>query len=242
MPARPMSGNLKRNGSHQVVLLSGGLDSAVNLAMAVDHGGVLLTLTFDYGQHAAIREIEAARALSRYYRVPHRKVALPWMKEIPAGSLVEKGKRPPQVGEAALSESEVTRQSARAVWVPNRNGIFLNVAAAFVEAAGGGTVVAGFNREEGETFPDNSKAFIERVNEALTYSTLQVVRVHSYTEEMDKKGILAKALGHGVPLQMVWSCYLGGEQMCGRCESCQRFKRAARGTPADEMTAGLFRK
>lgn len=237
-----MSGNANQNKSNQVVLLSGGLDSAVNLAMAVDHGGVLLTLTFDYGQHAAIREIGAARALSSHYGVPHRVIALSWMKEMSSGALVEEGKTPPQVGEAELSDGEATRQSARAVWVPNRNGIFLNMGAAFAEAAGGGTVVAGFNREEAATFPDNSKAFLQRVNEALVYSTLQKVRVHSYTGEMDKKEILERGLGHGVPLQMVWSCYLGGEQMCGRCESCQRFKRAASGSPAEETTATLFRE
>lgn len=237
-----MSGNTRQEESNQVVLLSGGLDSAVNLAMAVDQGGVLLTLTFDYGQHAAIREIEAARALASHYGVPHRVIALSWMKEIPAGALVDDRKTPPQVGEAALSDREATGQSARAVWVPNRNGIFLNVGAAFAEAAGGGTVVAGFNREEAATFPDNSEAFLERANEALAYSTLQKVRAYSYTGEMDKKEILEEAIGQGVPLQMVWSCYLGGDKMCGRCESCQRFKRAARGTAAEERASGLFQK
>jgi 7-cyano-7-deazaguanine synthase len=212
------------------------------MAMAVHRGRVALALTFDYGQHAAAREIEASRIVSEHYGVKHRVITLPWVRDIPSGALVGQKSRPPQLTETELSDLGVTMRSARAVWVPNRNGIFLNVAAAFAEAAGGGTVIAGFNREEAETFPDNSKSFLDKVNDALAYSTLEQVRVASYTLEMNKKEILQAGLAYGIPLQAVWSCYLGDEKMCGCCESCRRLERAVAGTAAEKEVKASFQK
>ena len=61
-----------------VVLLSGGLDSAVNLKCAHDDAGVAIALTFDYGQRAARRETAAAALMCRQLDISHRLVELPW--------------------------------------------------------------------------------------------------------------------------------------------------------------------
>jgi 7-cyano-7-deazaguanine synthase len=208
-----------------VVLLSGGLDSAVCLGYAVRDGQVVLALTFDYGQLAARREIEAAAALAAHYGVAHQVVALPFLPAITTTGLVT-GEDIPEPEVARLDDQEEAMARAARVWVPNRNGIFLNIAAAFAEHLGAAAVVAGFNREEAAAFPDNSAAFVAAATEALRYSTRGRVRVVSYTQQLTKVEIVELGRRLGVPLELVWSCYRGGETMCGRCESCQRFLRA----------------
>jgi 7-cyano-7-deazaguanine synthase len=121
---------------------------------------------------------------------------------------------------------DLAAPSMKAVWVANRNGVFLNVAAAFAEASGESEVLVGFNKEEAATFPDNSAGYIEAVNRALSFSTLNGVRVASYTTEWGKPRILKEAIGIGLPLDLVWSCYEAGPRRCWKCESCKRSERA----------------
>ena len=216
-----------------VALLSGGLDSVVATAAAARSGEVVLTLTFDYGQRSAENEIAAARASARALRIAWRKVALPWMADLLPQAMRRGGrKRLPEPASADLSadldDAKRSAEAARAVWVPNRNGVFVNVAAAFAEALGADAVVAGFNREEAAAFPDNSEEFMARAEAALSLSTLSRVRVVSPTSGLTKTGIVRLGLEVGAPVRHVWSCYGGGRAMCGACESCARLVRALR--------------
>jgi 7-cyano-7-deazaguanine synthase len=209
-----------------IVLLSGGLDSAVSLAQALREGEVKLCLTFDYGQRAAAREIDASSALAVHYGLRHRVVPLPFLKEITNTALVNPQASVPEPGAEDLDSYDASAESARSVWVPNRNGIFINIAAGFAESMGAGQVVTGFNAEEAVTFPDNSADYLQAAGRALSYSTLSGIRVLSYTLMLDKAGIVRLGRRLGVPLEKVWPCYLGGERLCGRCESCKRYFRA----------------
>ena len=209
-----------------IVLLSGGLDSAVSLAQALREGEVKLCLTFDYGQRAAAREVAASSALTGHYSLDHRVIELPFLRSITSTSLVNRNEDVPEPGDDDLDSCEKSAESAKSVWVPNRNGIFINIAAGFAESMGAGQVVTGFNAEEAKTFPDNSAAYLQAASKALFYSTLSGVRVLSYTMMLDKAGIVKLGRRLGVPLGIVWPCYFGGEELCGRCESCKRYFRA----------------
>ncbi len=211
----------------RVVCLSAGLDSSVNLAAACRRpGGVRLALTFDYGQRAAKREAEYSRRLARRYGVPWKLVRLPWLGEVTGTALVCRRRRMPRFTTGQLSDRRRTLRSAAAVWVPNRNGVFLNVAAAFAESLKCPQVVIGFNREEAATFPDNSAAFGRAATGAFRFSTANRVRVVSYTARLDKRQIVRMARRLGLPLDLVWPCYEGGKAPCGACESCLRLRRA----------------
>ena len=199
----------------------------MNLAAAVrGKGGVRLALTFDYGQRAAKRETERARKITAHYGIPWKLIQLPWLKDITGTALVSK-KPLPRLKASQLDDRRLTRRSADAVWVPNRNGVFLNVAAAFAESLGCREVVLGLNEEEGATFPDNTAAFGRAATKAFRFSTRSGVRVVSYTARMDKKEILNLGRWLEAPLHLVWPCYEGGAKPCGRCESCLRFRRAS---------------
>lgn len=218
-----------------VVLLSGGLDSAVNLKRALDDDGVSLALTFDYGQRSAAREAAAASLMCRQLDVRHRLIALPWLAEICATALVDAQAALPEVTAQDLDGQRVTSgETARAVWVPNRNGLFANIAAAFAESLGASTIVAGFNAEEAATFPDNSADFVAAVNASLRFSAGAGVRLVSYTQDLSKTEIVVVGREIGAPIRSVWSCYLGREDHCGRCESCARLERALRAAGAWE--------
>jgi 7-cyano-7-deazaguanine synthase len=208
-----------------IALLSGGLDSTVSLHIATEKTDVALALIFDYGQKAVKKEIEASKAIANHYKIPHRVVALPWLAEITSTALVHEHQSVPTPTSSELDDDTV-HATARAVWVPNRNGVFINVAAAFAESLDVEFVITGFNAEEAISFPDNSMMFVESIKKSLQYSTLNHVKVVSHVQALNKNGIVRLAREKGVPIELCWSCYLGGETPCGTCESCLRKERA----------------
>ncbi len=208
-----------------IVLLSGGLDSTVNLAKALTETQVILALTFDYGQKAAQKELNAAAQIAAYYRVPLKILDLDFLKEATKTALVNLNEKIPSIKISEL-DSDRALETARQVWVPNRNGLLINIAACYAESLDCEMIVTGFNAEEAVAFPDNSPAFIKAVNASLSYSTLNKVKAKSYTQHLDKTGIIRLAQELEIPLDMIWSCYYGDREMCGHCESCQRLLRA----------------
>ena len=118
------------------------------------------------------------------------------------------------------------KKQAELLWVPNRNGLFVNIAAVLTESLNAGFIVMGLNREEGESFPDNSSDFVKAVNKTLSYSTLKKIKLISYTMKMNKKEIVEIARKYKIPLEHIWSCYLGQKKPCHKCLSCLRLKRA----------------
>jgi 7-cyano-7-deazaguanine synthase len=201
-----------------VAILSGGLDSTVSLAAARQRMKVVLAITYDYGQRAAKRERAASARIAKHYGIPHRVILIPWLAGITGTALVNR--------KARIPLNEMSIRSAKAVWVPNRNGVFIEIAAAHAESLGANRLITGFNKEEAATFPDNSVAYVSAVNRALSYSTANGVQVVSFTGTLDKKGIVALGRRLDAPLQHIWPCYEGGRTWCGECESCLRSLRA----------------
>jgi 7-cyano-7-deazaguanine synthase len=179
----------------------------------------------DYGQRAAEREAAASRALAARWRAPWHRVALPWLGALAgaAGSRLAPGTGALPHGTA---QAPGDAASARAVWVPARNAVLVAVAAAFAETLGADCVLAGFNREEAATFPDNSPAFVDAATALLAHGTRTRVRVASPTLGLDKDAIVAAARELGFAAGDFWSCYEGGPEPCGRCESCLRSRWA----------------
>ena len=209
-----------------VVLLSGGLDSALALALAAGRMDVRLALFADYGQKAAGAEERAAAALSNHYGVKFRKVSLPWLSSLGSSALTSGAEQIPVFDRTRFSDLGYQNDTARAVWVPNRNGLLFNVAACFAEALGCGFVAAGLNAEEGATFKDNTPGFVKAVSAAFAWSTANDVAVLDMISAMNKEDIVRRGLEIGLPFELVHSCYYSRPAMCGACESCARSVRA----------------
>lgn len=209
-----------------LTLLSGGLDSAVATVLALREYNVIYAITFDYGQRALIPEIKAAKDLCKRYKIEHRVIELPWLASLTDTALVNKTKDIPDVSEENLDNISVIQNSASRVWVPNRNGLFANIAACFADAYKIEAIILGFNAEEAVSFSDNKEAFSQSLTKCFSYSTEAQPKVISPTQMLTKKEIADHAVK--LELKSFWSCYLGGKKMCGVCESCRRTIRAFR--------------
>lgn len=209
-------------------MVSGGLDSVVSLALAEKELEIRLILFFDWGQRALDSERASVVSIASYYGYPLEETDLRWMRRLaPPAMRDDRGERRAGVTPDPL-------ESLDDVWIPNRNGVFLNAAAAYAERYDCGIVVAGFNREEAEEFPDNSPQFVEKVNAALRLSARRPVAVRSYVQELTKREILRRGLEVSAPLAAIWSCYRSGERMCGSCASCRRLRAAIDALPAGD--------
>jgi 7-cyano-7-deazaguanine synthase len=221
-------------GGKAVALVSGGLDSVVSLAIADRDMEIRLVLFCNYGQRALPRERASVIDVAGYYGLPFCEIDLTWLRDLSPpgmrGSLAGAG---PGTGLEPSPGASDGLASLEDVWVANRNGVFVNAAAAFAERYGCAWVVTGFNREEAEEFPDNTPEFVEALNRSLAFSTLSGVRVVSFTQGLSKRQILAKGVEMSVPLGLIWSCYRDGSAMCGDCASCRRLKSALASLPED---------
>lgn len=218
---------MSENVNKSVILLSGGLDSIVSLGLGKKKYNISLALTFDYGQKAVNKEFCAAKKYCDYYNVEHKVIKLDWLKEITKASLVS---------EAEITESE----NVNNLWIPNRNGLFLNIAASFCDANGYDTIIIGANLEEAKNFPDNTKDFIERANSLFEFSTLIKPKVVAPLIDCDKAEIVKLAIKNDIPLSMLYSCYKNGEKHCGKCPSCVKLKSALLKNNANEYISQLF--
>lgn len=226
---REKNKTLKNNNEQReraVVLLSSGLDSSVNLWAANKKYEVILALTIDYGQRAASKEIQSSQALCAQLKIPFKGLSLLWMKNFGGSALLDETLEVPQGPSVDINSLERSHETAQKVWVPNRNGIFLQIAAGFAESLRAKYVIVGFNAEEAATFPDNTKDFMEATDRSLFYSTQNHVQVKCFTADMTKTEIVQYGQNLGVPWENLWPCYFSYEKWCGTCESCQRFRRA----------------
>lgn len=224
-----------------IVLLSGGLDSALAMTVAKRESEIAYALTFNYGQQAAQNEIAAAQRQSEHFQIPHRIIELPFLNTLKDHPFFNAQKMPPQLKIAELDDKKTTTESAKAVWVPNRNGVFINVAAALAEAQGATQVYVGFNAEEGVTFPDNTQQFVDALNQSFSYSTLNHVKTVAPAVHLTKSQIVAELARQYFPFEFLWSCYHDGKEMCGTCESCLRLTRALKENGFDDWCTKIFR-
>ncbi len=215
-----------------VILMSGGLDSVVSLACALDDYDVKLALTFDYGQKSVEQEIRASRKVCNHYGIVHKVIKLDWLENITQSALVSDGEVP--------TDELCTEKSMKAVWVPNRNGLFLNIAASFADSYEFTHIIFGANAQEARTFSDNSQEFIDKINLSVASSTLAKPIVVAPLINLYKDDIVKLALEKAVPLSLVRSCYNNSLSNCGKCESCLNLKKALINNKCEELLKELF--
>lgn len=222
-----------------IILLSGGLDSLVSLGLAKEEYNIRLALTFDYGQKSVKTEVETSKKICQYYNIEHKIIKLDWLKEITQTALVSDADVP-KITEKDLNSADFAAKSAASVWVPNRNGLFLNIAAAFADSYDFDYILFGANKEEGTTFCDNTQEFIDRINAEFEFSTRKKPKVFAPLINFSKNDIVKIAVTHCVPLELTRSCYSPQEKHCGVCESCARLKRALIENNCEDLIKVLF--
>lgn len=202
-----------------MVLLSGGLDSSVSMAVAIDQGYSVHALTVDYGQRHQ-RELEAARALARHYGVDHKVVRV----DLSAfgGSALTDG----HINVPSSTSLEEIGASIPPTYVPARNTVFISMAASWAEALDADAVFIGANAVDYSGYPDCRPEFIEAMERAVALGTKRGVegdpiRVVAPIIRSSKAEIVRRGLELDVPFRLTWSCYRGRKKACGQCDSCQ---------------------
>ena len=197
-----------------VVLLSGGVDSAVTLYIArVDHE--CHVLIFDYGQRAR-KEITFARRIAEEAGTDFQvlEVPMPWK----GSSLLDDVESVPD-GEASAGGR------IPSTYVPARNIVFLSLAVSFAEAIGAEAVFIGAHQMDFSNYPDCRGEFFESFRKVCSCGTKtgvekRPIRIETPVIDKTKKEIIETGHRLGVPFKYTWSCYVNGEEPCLRCESC----------------------
>ena len=211
-----------------IVLLSGGLDSAVALYWAINEGYQVDTLTFDYFRRTK-REALACKEIAKFAGCPNRRVELGFLKEIDDSKQEMKNE--------ALS-------SVESAYIPSRNLIFYGIAASFAEVGNSRFIVGGHNKNDAETFPDSSPAFFKKFNDAASTGRItgtKTGRVVLPFSKLEKWQVLRLGAGLEVPFELTWSCYKSGKKPCRGCLSCKlRAKSFQKAGLRDPLLQGEF--
>lgn len=202
-----------------IVLLSGGLDSAVSLYLAKRQGFKCYCLIFDYGQRHK-KEIESAKRIVKKTRCPYRilKIRFPWK----GSSLLDKGLKIPERGNAITQKRKNVIPST---YVPGRNIIFLSFALSFAEVTGAEVIFIGANAIDFSGYPDCRSEFYRAFNKVITKGTKvgvkgEEIKIETPLIQRTKAQIVRLGAQLGVPFELTWSCYRGGKRPCGKCDSC----------------------
>lgn len=203
--------------SPPVVVLSGGLDSTVCMALArADSGLAPLALTFDYGQRHRT-ELDRAEAVASHYGSEHLVVAIdarPWG----GSALTDPAIEVPAAGAGSEQAIPVT-------YVPARNIIFLAVALGVAEARETPAVWIGVNAVDYSGYPDCRPEFVDAFRQVAAVGQRRGVEgdpVAIVTPLIDrsKADIVRLGTEMGAPLGLTWSCYREGPRPCGSCDAC----------------------
>lgn len=219
-----------------LVLFSGGVDSTTCLAIAVDKYGAdeVLALSLYYGQKHS-RELEAARKIAAHYGVKHKELDLALIFADSDCTLL-KGSEGEIPKESYAEQLEKTDGKPVSTYVPFRNGLFLASAASIALSNGCGEIYYGAHSDDaaGNAYPDCSSDFNDAINRAIYLGSGEELRVTAPFIGMNKAQVIAKGLALGVPYELTWSCYEGGDKPCGVCGTCRDRIAAFRANGMDD--------
>jgi len=205
-----------------LVLFSGGLDSSTCLAMAVKKYGNenVTALSVSYGQKHR-KEIEAAVKIAAYYKVELITLDLGKIFQYSTCSLLE-GSDEEIPMESYAEQLEKTDGEPVSTYVPFRNGLFLSSAASIALSKDCSVIYYGAHSDDaaGNAYPDCSSDFNDAINRAIYLGSGNHLKVEAPFVNLTKADVVKKGIELGVPYELTWSCYVGGDTPCGRCGTC----------------------
>jgi len=198
-----------------VVLVSGGMDSAVTLAIAKERGYVCYALSVEYGQRHS-SELSAAQSVAARYAVAHKTVRVD-LRSIGGSALTDDIDVPEQGGEGI----PVT-------YVPARNTIMLSIALGWAEVLGAQDIFCGVNAVDYSGYPDCRPEFIEAFERLANLATKAGVEgaklaMHAPLIRLSKADIVRRGRELGVDFSETVSCYQADAEgrACGHCDACR---------------------
>lgn len=206
-----------------MVLSSGGVDSTTALGLAVSKYGKenVIALSISYGQKHD-KEIQAAIAVSEYYGVEHLFLDLAEIFQYSDCTLLKQSDKEIPLESYAEQIKETKGNKPVSTYVPFRNGLFLSSAASIALSKGCSVIYYGAHADDsaGFAYPDCSPVFNEAMNKAIYEGSGHQLTIEAPFVDMNKAGVVKMGLELGVPYELTWSCYEGGDEPCGKCGTC----------------------
>lgn len=204
-------------GKKAVVLLSGGLDSATTLAIALREGYDCYPLSVDYGQrHAA--ELEAARRVARALGARAPKTVKLDLTTFGGSALTD----------ASLPVPEAPGEGIPVTYVPARNTILLALGLAYAEVLGAQDLFIGANAIDYSGYPDCRPQYLQAFEALANLATKAAVEgrrltLHAPLVHFSKAEIIRRGTALGVDYALTVSCYQASPEglACGRCDACR---------------------
>ncbi|MCD8353659.1 MAG: 7-cyano-7-deazaguanine synthase QueC [Clostridiales bacterium] len=206
-----------------LVLSSGGVDSTTALALAVEQYGRenVVALSISYGQKHD-KEISSAKAVAQYYGVEQLFLDLTDIFQYSDCSLLRQSDEDIPLESYAEQIEETGGETPVSTYVPFRNGLFLSCAASIALSKGCGVLIYGAHADDaaGFAYPDCSPAFHQAMDAAVYEGSGHQLRIEAPFIRWTKAQVVKKGLELGVPYELTWSCYQGGDKPCGQCGTC----------------------
>lgn len=214
-----------------IILVSGGMDSLVTIAIAKQENAELYFLHANYGQKTQTKEQECFDNLVQYY---HPKdtltVDLTYLKQIGGTSLIDINQ---EIKDHNLNDSK----SVPDTYVPFRNGNLIVIATSWAEVIGAQSIYIGAVEEDSSGYPDCRETFYQALNKAIDLGTKDETKIQIKTPIIHKTKAEIINIGKelNAPFQFSWSCYRNNDFACGTCDSCflrlKAFKKAGMKDP-----------
>ena len=200
-----------------VILTSGGLDSSTVAGLAKNSKAKISGLSFDYGQRHN-KELEAAKEIANYFEYEELKIIKLDLASWGGSSLTDIQKKIPTNG--------INTKIIPNTYVPGRNTIFISVALSYAEAINADLIGLGVNALDYSGYPDCRPDYIEQFQKLANLSNKRgrenkPIKLWTPLLNLNKEEIIELAFINNVPIEATWSCYLGGEKPCEKCDSCR---------------------
>ncbi len=198
-----------------VVLISGGMDSAVCAAIAGSEGYEIAGLHLNYGQRTQSKELDCFHKLCEYYNVKDKLVVdVSHFTMIGGSSLTD--------ASIELEVADLESQNIPSSYVPFRNGNILSIAASWAEVIKAEALYIGAMQLDSSGYPDCRSEFFEAFEKAINLGTKPETHIKIITPIINdsKKDIVTKGNKLNVPFDLTWSCYSDDYEACGECDSC----------------------
>jgi len=216
-----------------IVLLSGGLDSAVALYLAQSKGYEVHALSFKYGQRHT-KELDCAVALAKKAQIKEHKIVSLNIGSWGGSSLTDTNMK--------VENGNVSREDIPDTYVPARNMVFLSVAASYAEAIEAQDIFIGVSEVDYSGYVDCREEFIRAMENAINLGTVsgaeknKPITIHTPFIDKTKAEEIKMGMELGTDFSLTWSCYKGEDKPCGTCDSCllreKAFKEAGFEDPA----------